>query len=207
VQSEPVGADVFRDLSPVGQTPLEVQGGDPTLDVLDVELPGYKRVHQPLDRTGGDVAVTLVKEDRIGALVDAVRAKAPDAPAAEMAQLGKRVGATRLLALMPDGTGKVLARWLDVKQAKWGASALRTDGLQGGALAGYVAPAVPATATAAATVAKQGPVPVKKSKWGAWGKWYTWVAAGAVVLLVGGLLIAQHVGSDSLKVQAQTVTP
>jgi hypothetical protein len=44
--------------------------------------------------------------------------------------------------------------------------------------------------------------PAKKSV-GPWGKWYTWVAAGAVVALVGGLLIAQHVGSDSLNVTAQ----
>jgi hypothetical protein len=45
------------------------------------------------------------------------------------------------------------------------------------------------------------PPPEKKSKWGAWGKWYTWVAAGGVLALVAGLLIAQNVGDDNLKVQ------
>jgi len=201
VVSEPAGADVYRDLYPTGQTPAEVAGGDPALDVLDVELPGYKRAHQALDRSGGEIKITLVKEDRIGALVDAVRAKAPDAPAPEVAAVGKKVGAARLLVLMPDGAGKVLARWLDVKQAKWGANVLRTDGMQSGALAGYAAPEPPAAPAAA--VAK-APTPEKKSKWGAWGKWYTWVAAGAVVLLVGGLLIAEHVGSDSLHISAKT---
>jgi hypothetical protein len=201
VVSEPAGADVYRNLYPAGQAPADVAGGDPALDVLDVELPGYKRGHQPLDRTGGETKITLVKEDRIGALVDAVRAKAPDAPAPEVAAVGKRVGAQRLLVLMPDGQGKVLARWLDVKQAKWGANVLRTDGMQSGALAGYVAPAAPAVPTTA--IAAKAPE-TKKSKWGAWGKWYTWVAAGAVVLLVGGLLIAEHVGSDSLHISAKT---
>jgi hypothetical protein len=42
----------------------------------------------------------------------------------------------------------------------------------------------------------------KKSRLGAWGKWYTWVAAGAVVALVVGVLVASKVGTDSLTVTA-----
>jgi hypothetical protein len=33
-------------------------------------------------------------------------------------------------------------------------------------------------------------------------KWYSWVVAGGVVVLIGGLLIADHYGTDTLTVQA-----
>jgi hypothetical protein len=203
VNALPAGALLYRNLQPVGAAPGEVAGGDPAVDVLDVEAPGYRRGHSELGH-GTELAVTLQKEDRLGALVDELRAHAPDAPAAGVAELGKRVGAKRVLAVAPDGN-KLIGRWLDVAGAKWTGASVRVD--QAGQpamdrLAGYVSPAAAAGADlnkpVVAAVEKK-PVPVK-SKWGAWGKWYTWVAAGGVLLLVGGLLIAQNVGSDSLKI-------
>ena len=105
----------------------------------------------------------------------------------------------------PDGSGKttqrkLLARWLDVSKKNWGGEAVRVNDASSASLdklAGYAAPAT----AAAAAPAEAAPPPEKKSKWGAWGKWYTWVAAGGVVALVVGLLIAQNVGDDKLKIE------
>lgn len=211
VVTDPPGALVYRDLQPLGAGPAEVAGGDPSVDVLDVELAGYRRVHQPLGHGGGELRVQLIKEDRVGEMVDHARVKGPDAPAGEVAAIGKRIGAVRILALHPDGP-KIVAKWLDVASAKWAPATIKVDATGVPAmerLAGYVAPRVeggepPPSETqptkSATAVAKVPPPPPAKSKWGAWGKWYTWVAAGGVLLLVGGLLIAQNVGSDSLTV-------
>jgi hypothetical protein len=203
VISEPPGAQVYRNLQPIGVTPIEVAGGDPAVDVIDLELKGHRRAHEALGRTGGEIRLALVKEDRLGALVDQVRVKAPEAPPGEVAAIGKRVGAPRVLVLLPDGPQKVMARWLDVKAQKWGADAIRVDSAGQPAmdkLAGYVAPAGGAPGPAPAGVVEKKPTTPTKSKWGAWGKWYTWVAAGGVLALVAGLLIAQNVGDDSLKI-------
>lgn len=203
VVSEPPGAQVYRNLSPVGVTPIDVAGGDPKVDAIDIELAGHRRAHEPLGRTGGELRIALVKEDRLGALVDQVRVKAPEAPPGEVAAIGKRVGAPRVLVLLPDGPQKVMARWLDVKAQKWGAAAVRVDSAGQPAmdkLAAYVAPAGGAPGPAPAGVIEKKPTTPTKGKWGAWGKWYTWVAAGGVLALVAGLLIAQNVGDDSLKI-------
>jgi hypothetical protein len=53
-------------------------------------------------------------------------------------------------------------------------------------------------AAAAAATATQAKPPEDKKP--AWKKWYTWVAGGAVVLGVGGFVIAQHVGDDQITV-------
>ena len=66
-------------------------------------------------------------------------------------------------------------------------------------LAQYVAPKEVAGPPVAGVVGAPPPEPTK-SKLGAWGKWYTWVAAGAVVALVVGVLVASKVGTDSLTV-------
>ena len=201
IETQPQGALVYRDLQPVGAAPLDVNGGDPLVDAIDVEAPGYRRGHLELGHGAPSVTVTLTREDRLGAFVDAVRARAPEAPPGDVAALGRRVGAVRVLVLAPDGD-KLQARWLDVARAKWADKAIRVDTAEPQAmarLAAYVAPAPPAPAPA--VVAQAPPPEKKKSKWGAWGKWYTWVAAGGVLLLVGGLLIAQNVGSDSLTIK------
>src|SRR6185312_8865023 len=122
-----------------------------------------------------EIKITLVKEDRLGALVDVLRAQAPDAPAPDVAALGKRVGAARVLVLMPDGAQKLMARWLDVRSQKWAAAPIRVDAAGAPAmdrLVAYVAPPPPHAAPAAAVAAKPAETH-KKSKWGAWSKWYT----------------------------------
>jgi hypothetical protein len=166
-----------------------------------VEAPGYRRTHLALG-VGGRVELVLTKEDRLGVLVDRVREQAPDASASDVAALGARVGAVRVLAILPDGPRKVLARWLDVGGKHWAEATLRVD--NGGQvamerLAGYVAPGGDAAGASLAPA----PAPVeqpKKKKLGIWGKWYTWVAAAGVVGLVVTLLVVQNVGDDKTTV-------
>jgi hypothetical protein len=205
IVSEPPGVAIYRDLAPAGATPMAIAGGDDWVDAIDLDLPGYRRVHQPLGHAQAEVRVVMQREERLSALVDEARALAPDAPPGLVAAIGSRVGATRVLVIAPDGD-KVLARWLDVRKQRWADAPMRSDAAGGPAmekLAAYAAPeaAKPPAAVAAAMPLPQ-PEPEKKSRWGAWGKWYTWVAAGAVVALVAGLLIAEHVGSDSLSIEA-----
>lgn len=201
VVTDPPGAQVYRNLQPVGVSPVEIPGGDPSIDVVDVEAPGYRRAHAPLGRAGGEITLKLEPEDRLGAMVDRIRLRGFQAEAEDVTALGRRLGAGRVLAIAPDGQQKVRARWLDVGGKKWAQTPLRTDAagqLAMDKLAAYVAPPVAAAPPAPAGVEKKAPP--AKSKWGAWGKWYTWVAAGGVLALVAGLLIAQNVGDDSLKI-------
>src|SRR5438270_7001261 len=133
--------------------------------------------------------VALVKEDRLGVLVDTIRGQAPDANPKDVAAVGRRVGAARVLVLLPDGPKKLLGRWLDVGKGAWAPESVRVDAGGGAAmehLAMYVAPKELAGPPVAAVVG--APPEKKKSRLGAWGKWYTWVAAGAVVALVVGVL-------------------
>ncbi|MCA1664294.1 MAG: hypothetical protein LC659_08510, partial [Myxococcales bacterium] len=110
------------------------------------------------------------------------------------------------LVLLPDGPKKLLGRWLDVDNAAWAAESVRVDAGGGAAmerLAMYAAPKEQAGPPGAAAAVAAAPAPEKKkSRLGAWGKWYTWVAAGAVVALVVGVLVASKVGDDSLTVTA-----
>jgi hypothetical protein len=203
VETEPPGATVYRDLRELGPAPQTMPGGDPAVDVLDVEAHGYRRAHREL-RSGETTRVALVKEDRLGVLVDAIRAQAPDANPKDVAAVGRRVGARRVLVLLPDGPKKLLGRWLDVDKAAWAPESARVDA--GGAaamehLAVYAAPKEQAGPPAVVGIAAPAPEK-KKSRLGAWGKWYTWVAAGGVVALVVGVLIASKVGDDSLTVTA-----
>jgi hypothetical protein len=205
VTSLPEGAQVYRNLLPVGAAPVAVPGGDPSLDVLDVELAGFRRFHQPLPSgLPGPAAVEakLVKEDRVGVLVDDLRAQAPEPPAGEVVALGRRVGAARVLVLSPEGPARVRARWADAAKGGWGANAITVDAAGQPAmdkLANYAAPA-PA-AVVVATPAKPAKPPEKPRS--AWGKWYTWVAAGGVLVLIGTLLIVDRVGNDQLTVSAK----
>ena len=211
MSSDPPGAQILRNLQAVGVTPLAVRGGDPSLDVLDLQAPGRRRVHLPLP-SGGDVAVPLPVEDRVGVLVDEVRLQAPDAPLALVAALGRRLGAARLLALMPTGSSTVRARWFDVAKGTWAADPIDVDASGQPAvdrLVAYVIGGqVPPPAVAAATVAGAPVVavttaaPPPKKQRGPWAKWYTWVAAGAVVAGVVTLVLVDRVGSDKLTVSA-----
>jgi hypothetical protein len=205
VESEPPGALVYRNLRELGKAPQTMPGGDPSIDVIDVEAPGYRRAHREL-RANEQVKVALVKEDRLGVLVDAIRAQAPDANPKDVAAIGRRVGASRVLVLLPDGHKKLLGRWLDVDHAAWAPESARVDATGAPAmerLAMYVAPKEPAggapALTATAGVEK---APAKKSRLGVWGKWYTWVAAGAVAGLIVVLVVKDKVGDDSLAVTA-----
>jgi hypothetical protein len=201
VSAAPPGAIVYRNLQPVGPVPQTIAGGDPKIDVLDVEAPGYRRVHRALG-AGEPVSTTLAKEDRLGVMVDRIRALAPDAPPAEVALLGKRVGAKRVLVLLPDGPKKLLGRYLDVQKGAWAAESARVDSSGAPAmekLALYAAPPEPA-GPPPTVVATLPPPPAAKSRLGVWGKWYTWVAAGGMVALVATVLIVRNVGSDSLNV-------
>jgi hypothetical protein len=195
IETEPAGAQVSRDLQPVGPGPVEVFGGEAWVDFVDAELEGYRRAHAVLGG-GGTVKLVLQKEERLSALVDEVRLAMPDAPLGLVKAVGERVGAARVLVLAPDGAeSRLVARWFDVAAGRWGADALHAEG-DGAAdkIALYVAPQAPVAAQVAAKP------PSKKSRLGVWGKWYTWLAAGAVVALVAGLLIAEHVGDDKVHV-------
>ncbi|HEY1584322.1 MAG TPA: hypothetical protein VGH63_01470 [Polyangia bacterium] len=204
VETEPPRAMVYRDLREVGAAPQTMAGGDPSIDVVDVEAHGFRRAHREL-RAGETMKVALVKEDRLGVLVDAIRAQAPDANPKDVAAVGRRVGASRVLVLLPDGPKKLLGRWLDVDKAAWAPESVRVDAGGGAAmerLAMYAAPKEQAGPPLAAVAAAAQAPEKKKSRLGAWGKWYTWVAAGAVVALVVGVLVASKVGDDSLTVTA-----
>jgi hypothetical protein len=203
VRSEPAGAKVYRNLSTAVTAPALVLGGDPAIDFIDLELPGYRRTHLalPSGLDGGPLAATLVKEDRLGVLVDEIRSKAPDAPPEQVAALGRRVGAARVLVLYPDGQAKLLGRFLDVSRQQWAAEGVRVDASGPQAMDRLVAYVSPPPELAKPTVVVVAPSE-KKSRLGVWGKWYTWVAAGAVVALVVGLLVSEHVGDDKLTLSA-----
>jgi hypothetical protein len=202
VTSVPEGAQVYRDLQPLGVSPQAVAGGDISVDVVDVELAGYKRFHQPLAAglTPVTVEAKLVKEDRIGVLVDDLRLQAPEPPVGQVAEVGRRVGAARVLVIAPDGAARLRARWVDVKKSTWGGAALNVEAAGQSAmdrLANFVAPA-PVVAVAPPAAPTKPPEKPKS----AWGKWYTWVAAGGVLVLIGTLLIVDRVGNDQLTVNA-----
>lgn len=204
VDSEPPGATVYRDLRELGRAPQTMPGGDPGVDVLDVEAHGFRRAHREL-RAGETTKVALVKEDRLGVLVDAIRAQSPDAKPKDVAAVGRRVGAARVLVLLPDGPKKLLGRWLDVDKATWAPESVRVDASGGAAmehLALYAAPKEPAGGAPVGAIAAQPAPGAKRSRLGMWGKWYTWALAGGVVALVVGVLVASKVGDDSLTVTA-----
>jgi hypothetical protein len=203
VSSIPEGAQVYRNLQPIGAAPQAVAGGDPSFDVIDVELAGQRRFHAALGSPLSGMAsveAKLQKEDRLGVLVDDLRMQSPEPPAGQVAVVGKAVGAVRVLVIAPEGPAKVRGRWLDVSKGVWGGDAISVDAAGDTAmnrLADYASPAVAAPVAAAPPPAKKAEKP--KS---AWGHWYTWVAAGGVLVLIGTLLIVDRVGDDKLTVTA-----
>jgi hypothetical protein len=201
LESDPAGATVYLDLKAVGQTPLTLPAERRPGALIDLELAGYRKVHRQAEQAGA-VAVALAREDRLAALIDQVRGAAGDAPEQLVAELGRRVGATRVVVARRAPNGRVEARLLDVASGRWARPAQTfAESEAAGALVGYAqlipTPAQAAKKTLAATVkaAPKPPVP-------AWKRWYTWVAGAVLVGAVIALVVADHVGSDQLTIHA-----
>src|SRR5579883_751452 len=75
VESEPPGATVFLDLRPIGKTPIDLPPARRPDALLDVELPGFRKVHREAP-SSGVLAVVLSRGEDLGALVDGARAEA-----------------------------------------------------------------------------------------------------------------------------------
>jgi hypothetical protein len=228
VESDPEGAMVYRNLVPVGRTgakPLEVPGGDPEVDFLDLELPGFRKVHRPLG-SGEKLALGLRPEERLDVLADVIAARplGSEAQAVALKRLQPLpVGAARVLVFGPAQRGgtpapgeRLAARVFDLRRGQFLAprseiSAGPPD-RQAQALAALVsgaaggAPGGPPLAQAA--VAKK---PAEQKSGGFLGflaapfkrtKWYNWVIAGGVVVAIGGILIAQQYAKDSVTIEA-----
>lgn len=194
VQTEPPGAQVWRNMKLMGPSPVAMIGGDGSEDRLFVELPGHRSVRPVFGWKDRQLKLVLPPEDRLAVRLDQLRQSHLEAQPALVAALGKELGAERVLLVSFDKDA-IVARAVDVQQGSAGAiTKLATTELD--KLATLGAPAAAPAPAVAAAAQKPAETP-KKNKW---GKWYTWVAAGGVVLLVGGLLIAQNVGDDKFTV-------
>lgn len=220
VDTDPPGARLLRDGVLVGAAPADVPGGDPAVDALDVELPGYRKVHRPLG-SGEKVALGLRSEDRLGVLVDAVAARplGSDGQAQALQQLGKVVSG-RVLVLSPRQQGgapaageRLQARVYDVGQRRWvgpmadlaaGTAEQQAQGalrlLQGQGAAPVLAPAAVAQAAQKAEPKSGGFLGLNFSF--SRKRWYNWVIAGGVAALIAGLLIADQFKSNGVTIHA-----
>ena len=196
VESEPPGATVFVDLRPVGVTPIDLPGERRGDAFVDLELAGYRKVHRQ-SVAPGTLAVALAQEDRPGPLVERLRAARGDASEADVAALGRRVGAGRILVARhaPGRADLVEARLLGVGDGRWLRPAITVAVAElGPRLARYAALAAePPKADAASQQKTAAPIP-------AWKKWYVWVTGGALLSLVVGLVVATRVGDDKVTI-------
>lgn len=71
LETDPPGAMALRNLRALGPTPLAVPGGRPDEDVLDVELPGMRKLRRPLG-SGEQLVLSLRPEDRPTVLADQI---------------------------------------------------------------------------------------------------------------------------------------
>ena len=95
VETDPPGAVVARNLIPVGVSPISVAGGNPAFDVLDIELPGMRKLRRPL-ASGNELVLALRPEDRPGVLIEPRRpAPARQRRAGRGAQAARRRPAHR----------------------------------------------------------------------------------------------------------------
>lgn len=223
VETDPPGAAVIRNLSKIGTSPQVIAGGDPARDLLDVELPGYRKVHRALG-TGEQIALGLRNEDRLSVLLDAAAARpfgGADQGAA-LAVVAGALGPRPLLVVTPSQQGgraaageRLQVRVYDPEKRAWrGAAQEVSAGPPGEQAARLLAMTVinkdgkdgKAPLSKPAEVARPQP-PQERSFLGnlmkpfAKTKWYTWVIAGGVVALVAGLMIAGRFGKDEVTVQ------
>src|SRR5205823_950178 len=130
VESEPEGAAVFLDLVEIGKTPLDLPLGRDPAALVDIELAGHAKVHRAAPAPG-TLAVALGPGDplaeRVAERVDRLRA-AGELAEAELAELGRAVGAARLLVARYRGgvasvggaaSAAVEVRVLDVGTGRW----------------------------------------------------------------------------------------
>ncbi len=230
VESDPPGAVVLRNLVPVGMTPLDVLGGQPERDFLDIELPGFRKQHRALG-SNQQVILSLRPEDRVPVLFDraALFPAGSDDQEAVLRGLAATAGAEvlpshLLLAVGPKPRSgprtaeeALLARVYDLERKAWvgpiseiaaGAPAAQSLALialcdltaSGSGSAPKTEPLLPNQTTQSAKPAG----PAKKKSWLPFAntKWYTWVVAGGVVALIAGLLIAEKVSPEKLTVSA-----
>lgn len=133
VETDPPGAVVARNLIPVGVTPIAVPGGNPAFDVLDVELPGMRKVRRPLG-SGNELVLSLRPEDRPGVLLDraaqlplgsdeqaAVLRQLADAPLTASALPSRRVVVVgpKERAGAPVAEEPLVARIYDLDRKQW----------------------------------------------------------------------------------------
>lgn len=223
VETDPPGAQVIRDLIKIGAAPAVVPGGDPQVDMLDVELGGFRKVHKPLG-SGERLSIGLRGEDRLGVLADAAAARPlgsdPQAEALMGLLAPLRAGAlrsSRIVVFAPRQRGgaavageRLQARVFDLGSRRWlgpvtevaaGAPQQQAQALLGVANLKGAPPVV--------AQAPKGPrMAAPKSSGSGFrlpftrAKWYSWVIAGGVVALIAGLLIAERVGGDKVTIEA-----
>jgi hypothetical protein len=196
VESDPPGATVYLDFAAVGPTPIDLPQLRRADAFVDVELAGHRRVHRA-SPAPGTLAVALSRDDSAAAFADRVRSAAGNAPESDVAALGRAVGAARVIVGRVDtARAEVQVRILDVATAKWARPVLTASVLAAPEkVARYAALEKPA---ADAAIAKKPAAPPEEVP--AWKRWYTWVAAGGLVAIIVGVVVANHVGSDSLTI-------
>lgn len=223
IESDPPGATVFRNLQPVGVTPLSIEGGRESEDRLDVELPGYRKLHRSLG-AGGHLVLSLRPEDRAGILAE--QATLLPIGSVEQAQVLSALVVLPALIQQPMHTIVVLSPKERSGQALLGEALLVRvfDGtrrsftlplsdIAAGTIESQAAsvrrllaspetPGVTALAQPAApTTAPAKAAPKKRGLFGG-TKWYTWVVAGGVVALIAGLLIAEKTSPEKVTLSA-----
>lgn len=222
LESDPPGAVVLRNLIPVGVTPLDVAGGVPAEDFLDVEMPGFRKQHRPLG-SNQQIILSLRPEDRAPVLLDRAAMFPPgsDEQGAVLKVLAGTAGAqvlkSRLILVagpkqrggMPTAGELLLARVYDLDRKSFigppveiaaGAANSQAQSMialcDEGKKSGPGVAAGPALAAGKAPPAKKSWLPFRNTKW------YTWVVAGGVAALIAGLLIAEKVSPEKVTISA-----
>lgn len=224
IETDPPGAVVLRNLIPVGQTPIDVPGGQPERDFMDVELPGFRKQHRPLG-SNQQLVLALRPEDRLPVLFDraALFAAGSDGQEAVLHTLAETAGAKvlpshLLLVLGPRQLGgtrmigePLAARIYDLERKAWlgptsevpaGPAATQAQALIALCESAAMGRTGPGPAIPPAAVAQKAAPPPKSKLPFANTKWYTWVIAGGVAALIAGLLIAEKVSPEKITISA-----